>query len=90
MGLYVPLVNQAFWTKIGPKLQDMMLKIWAENLPTYRANAAKAQADGRAVLTKQGVTFVDVPAGGAGCHAQQDAGAAERGGGRARISRRSW
>jgi C4-dicarboxylate-binding protein DctP len=62
MGLYVPLVNQAFWQKIGPKLQETMQKLWAENVPTYRANAAKAQADGRATLTKQGVVFVDVPA----------------------------
>jgi C4-dicarboxylate-binding protein DctP len=62
MGLYVPLVNQAFWNKIGSTLQETMLKLWAENLPAYRANAAKAQADGRAVLTRQGVIFVDVPA----------------------------
>jgi TRAP-type transport system periplasmic protein len=61
MGLYMPLINQAFWQKIGPKLQETTQKLWADNLPTYRANAAKAQADGRAVLTKQGVIFVDVP-----------------------------
>jgi C4-dicarboxylate-binding protein DctP len=60
MGLYVPLVNQAFWTKIGPKLQETMAKLWADNLPTWRANTAKAQEHGREELTHHGVTFVDV------------------------------
>ncbi|MBS0561823.1 MAG: TRAP transporter substrate-binding protein DctP [Proteobacteria bacterium] len=61
MGLYVPLVNQAFWQKIGPKLQETMAGLWSENLPAYRAGSAKAQDAGRAALTQQGVTFVDVP-----------------------------
>jgi C4-dicarboxylate-binding protein DctP len=61
MGLYVPLVNQAFWQKIGPKLQDTMRGLWTENLPVYRANAVRAQDDGRKALTQQGVTFVDLP-----------------------------
>jgi C4-dicarboxylate-binding protein DctP len=61
MGLYVPLMNQVFWQKLGPKLQTTMQKLWADNISVYRANSAKAQADGRATLTKQGVTFIDVP-----------------------------
>ena len=61
MGLYVPLVNQAFWSKIGPKLQETMLKLWADNLPTWRANTAKSQQHAREELTQHGVTFVDVP-----------------------------
>ncbi|MDE2514914.1 MAG: TRAP transporter substrate-binding protein DctP [Rhodospirillales bacterium] len=61
MGLYVPLVNQTFWAKIGKKNQEMILSLWAENLPTYRKNTAAAQDAGRASLTKQGVKFVDVP-----------------------------
>ena len=61
MGLYIPLVNQAFWTKIGPKMQEKIAGLWTENLPGYRANTAKAQAAGRAGLEKNGVKFVDVP-----------------------------
>ena len=61
MGLYVPMMNQTFAQKIGPKMQDEIMKIWAENLPTWRANTAKSQEHGRAELEKHGVTFVDVP-----------------------------
>jgi TRAP-type C4-dicarboxylate transport system substrate-binding protein len=61
MGLYVPLANQAFWTRIGPKLQETMVKLWADSLPAWRANTAKAQEHAREELTQHGVTFVDVP-----------------------------
>jgi C4-dicarboxylate-binding protein DctP len=63
MGLYVPMVNPAFWQKLGPKLQETATKLWADNIATYRANTAKSQENGRAALEKQGVTFVDVPQG---------------------------
>jgi len=61
MGLYVPMVNQDFWAKLGPKLQETVLKLWAENLPTWRANTAKSQENARGELAKHDVTFVDVP-----------------------------
>ena len=61
MGLYVPLVNQAFWTKIGPKMQETVLKLWADNLPAWRDSTAKRQAAARGELQSHGVTFVDVP-----------------------------
>jgi C4-dicarboxylate-binding protein DctP len=61
MGLYVPLVNQAFWGKLGPKMQETVLKLWADNLPTWRENTAKSQLRARDELTQHGVTFVDVP-----------------------------
>ncbi len=60
MGLYVPLVNQQFWAKIGPKMQETVLGLWTENLPAWRANTAKSQRHGRAELTRHGVVFVDV------------------------------
>lgn len=61
MGLYVPLVNQAFWTKIGPKMQETVLHLWADSLPTWRTNTAKSQERARESLTQHGVKFVDVP-----------------------------
>jgi TRAP-type transport system periplasmic protein len=61
MGLYVPLVNEGFWTKIGSKNQEMILKLWADNLPTWRDNTAKSQARAREELKSHGVNFVDVP-----------------------------
>ncbi len=61
MGLYVPMATPDFWQKLGPKLQETVRQLWAENIPTYRANTAKSQAAARGVLEKQGVVFVDVP-----------------------------
>lgn len=61
MGLYIPMVNPAFWQKLGPKLQETMMTLWHDNMATYRANTAKSQQNGRAALEKQGVKFVDVP-----------------------------
>ncbi|HUB49325.1 MAG TPA: TRAP transporter substrate-binding protein DctP [Acetobacteraceae bacterium] len=61
MGLYVPLANQQFWTKIGPKMQHTIVQLWAENLPTWRANTAKSQQNARVELQSHGVTFADVP-----------------------------
>jgi len=61
MGLYVPMINPAFWQKIGPKLQETMVKLWQDNIAAYRENTAKLQESGRAALEKQGVKFVDMP-----------------------------
>jgi len=61
IGLYVPMVNHDMWEKLGPKLQETVLKLWADNLPTWRENTAQAQQRARDALAKQGVTFVDVP-----------------------------
>jgi C4-dicarboxylate-binding protein DctP len=61
MGLYVPMVNHDLWVKLGAKLQEVMLKTWADNLPTWRENTAKAQQHGRGELASHGVTFVDIP-----------------------------
>jgi hypothetical protein len=38
-----------------------MVKLWHDNIATYRENTAKLQESGRAALEKQGVKFVDVP-----------------------------
>jgi C4-dicarboxylate-binding protein DctP len=61
MGLYVPMLNEEFFTKIGPKLQHTILRLWSESLPTWRANTAKAQQHGREELGKHGVVFTDIP-----------------------------
>ena len=60
IGFYVPLVNQAFWAKLGPKLQATVSQLWAENLPTWRANTAASQQHARDELATHNVTFVDV------------------------------
>ena len=56
---YVPMLNGAFWSKLTPDDQKMMSQIWADNIGTYRANAAAAQLKARNTLESNGVTFVD-------------------------------
>jgi C4-dicarboxylate-binding protein DctP len=59
-GLYIPMVSPAFWTKLDPELHGMMTKMWVDNVAQYRSGSARAQANARAEMAKQGVTFVDV------------------------------
>jgi C4-dicarboxylate-binding protein DctP len=61
MGLYIPMINHEFWVLLGKENQEMMIKLWNENLPQYRANTAKAQEEGKKGLEQHGVAFVDVP-----------------------------
>jgi TRAP-type C4-dicarboxylate transport system substrate-binding protein len=61
MVTYVPMLNQAFWNKLGPKLQETMARLWLEHTPAWREASATAQRRARETLTQQGVTFVEVP-----------------------------
>ena len=57
---YMPIMNHAFWQKLGPKMRKTILGLWADNLTGYRANTAATQATARATLISHGVSFVDV------------------------------
>jgi C4-dicarboxylate-binding protein DctP len=59
VGQYVPLISDAFWAKLTPEQQKIMLDLWAKNIPIYRTNAAAAQTRARKALEGNGVTFVD-------------------------------
>ncbi len=59
VGQYVPLISNAFWAKLTPEQQKIMLDLWAKNIPIYRANAAAAQSRARVALQGHGVGFVD-------------------------------
>jgi C4-dicarboxylate-binding protein DctP len=56
---YIPLVSQVFWDKLSPDLQKMMTDVWAQNIPTYRANMAAAQTKARTTLQEHGIKFSD-------------------------------
>ena len=56
---YIPLMSQTFWDKLSPDLQKIMTDVWAQNIPTYRANMAGAQAKARTTLEEHGVKFTD-------------------------------
>jgi TRAP-type transport system periplasmic protein len=61
VGQYVPMVSQAFWAKLTPDQQKLMLDLWAKNIPIYRTNAAAAQTRARKELEGHGLAFVDPP-----------------------------
>jgi TRAP-type transport system periplasmic protein len=54
---YIPLMSQVFWDKLAPDQQKMITDLWAQNIPTYRANMAAAQTKARAALEEHGVKF---------------------------------
>jgi TRAP-type C4-dicarboxylate transport system substrate-binding protein len=56
---YIPLVSQVFWDKLSSDQQTMMTEVWAQNIPTYRANMAAAQTRARATLEAHGIKFSD-------------------------------
>jgi C4-dicarboxylate-binding protein DctP len=59
---YIPIVSDAFWSKLSEAERKLMREIWAANVERYRAISAKSQADARAAMQANGVTFTDPPA----------------------------
>ena len=60
-GNYLPMVSDAFWSKLGEAERKLMRDVWAANIARYRAMSAKSQADARETMKSHGVTFVDPP-----------------------------
>jgi TRAP-type transport system periplasmic protein len=59
---YVPMVSDAFWSKLGEPERKLMRDVWAANIGRYREMSTKSQADARVTMQSNGVTFVDPPA----------------------------
>jgi C4-dicarboxylate-binding protein DctP len=59
---YIPMVSDAFWSKLGEDDRKLMRDVWAANIERYRAMSAKSQAAARETMKSHGVTFVDPPA----------------------------
>jgi TRAP-type C4-dicarboxylate transport system substrate-binding protein len=55
----MPMISDAFWSKLTPEQQKQMVDLWAANVATYRINAAMSQAKARKLLEDSGVTFSD-------------------------------
>jgi len=66
MGQYIPMIGKAFWAKLSPAQQKLMVDLWAQNIAGYRKNAADSQANARKVLETNGVKFHDPSADEAG------------------------
>jgi C4-dicarboxylate-binding protein DctP len=59
LGQYIPLVNRAFWDRLGPEMQKIVTDTWAANVASYRSNASEAQARARDILEDHGIAFTD-------------------------------
>lgn len=59
MGEYIPLISEAFWKKLPPDLQKLVVELWRDNIGTYRKNMEDAQKEARQILVQHGVKFVD-------------------------------
>ena len=57
---YIPMVSNAFWAKLTPDLQRTATDLWAQNIPTYRANQSATQDRARTTLESHGVKFTDL------------------------------
>jgi TRAP-type transport system periplasmic protein len=54
-GQYVPLVNEAFWTRLPPDLQKILADTWNAEIGEFRAEAAKSQAVALTTLAANGI-----------------------------------
>ena len=58
-GMYIPLVSKAFYDKLPPDLQKLVVDTWTQNIKQFRDNAAAAQKKGREEDEAHGIHFVD-------------------------------
>lgn len=59
VGQYMPMISDAFWSKLSPEIKKAMIDLWAANVTTYRANAGASQARARKLMEDSGVIFTD-------------------------------
>ena len=59
---YIPMVSDAFWSKLGEAERKLMRDVWAANIERYRTMSAKSQAEARKTMQSNGVKFFDPPA----------------------------
>jgi TRAP-type transport system periplasmic protein len=53
------MISDAFWSKLSPDQQKIMIDLWQANIATYRANAGASQARARKLMADNGVSFTD-------------------------------
>jgi TRAP-type C4-dicarboxylate transport system substrate-binding protein len=61
IGFYVPMISEAFYKKLPPDLQAMVVDLWKENIDTYRKQMEDAQLEARRTLEKNGMQFFSPP-----------------------------
>ncbi|MGA7071973.1 TRAP transporter substrate-binding protein DctP [Bradyrhizobium sp.] len=56
---YIPMVSDAFWSKLSEADRKLMRDVWAANIARYREMSATSQANARKAMQANGVTFAD-------------------------------
>ena len=62
IGFYIPMVSDAFYKKLPPDLQQLVVKVWTDNIGSYRNGMEAAQTQARKTLETNGIVFYSPPA----------------------------
>ena len=61
IGFYIPMVSDAFYNKLPPDLQQLLVKVWTDNIGAYRNGMEAAQAQARKTLEANKIMFYSPP-----------------------------
>lgn len=53
---YIPMLSEAFWSKLGPDLQKVFTSVWASKIDGWRAQMAASQAESLEIMKKNNIT----------------------------------
>lgn len=59
VGQYMPMISNAFWSKVPADVKKIMTDLWMANIGTYRKNAEDKQIAARKTMADNGVQFTD-------------------------------
>lgn len=62
IGFYIPMLSETFYKKLPPDLQQLVVKVWTDNIGSYRSNMEAAQTQARKTLEANGIVFTAPPA----------------------------
>lgn len=62
IGFYIPMVSEAFYKKLPSDLQQLVVKVWTDNIGNYRKSMEAAQTQARKTLESNGISFYSPPA----------------------------
>lgn len=62
IGFYIPMVSDSFYKKLPPDLQALLVKVWTDNIGSYRNSMEAAQTRARTTLEANGIVFFSPPA----------------------------
>ena len=52
---YIPMLSEAFWTKLGPDLQKVVTSAWASKIEGWRTEMAASQAESLEIMKKNNI-----------------------------------